>query len=74
MSADYAAAAGDQLLRGVLKHRRASPAKPEFGAQLEIFGGDLLAEARAAAGDEDALTLEETFLEHARFPGGKPAF
>jgi hypothetical protein len=68
------AAAGDQLLRGVLQHCRASPAKPELGAELEVLGGDLLAEARAAAGDEDALTLEQAFLEHARFLGGKPAF
>src|SRR5207237_9165905 len=60
-------AAGDQLLRGALQHRPAPPAKPELGAEFEVFGSDLLAQARAAAGDEDALTLEQAFLEHARF-------
>src|SRR2546425_6389121 len=74
MSAHDAAAAGDQLLRGALKHRPAPPAKPDLGAEFEVFGGDLLAQARAAAGDEDAFTLEEIFPEHASFPGGKPAF
>jgi len=67
MSAHDAAAPGDQLLRGVLQHRPAPAAKPELGAQIEVLGGDLLAEARAAAGDEDALTLEQALLEHARF-------
>src|SRR5207248_4459346 len=40
--------------------------EPELGAELEILGSDLFAEAGAAAGDEDALTLEQVFLEHSR--------
>src|SRR5437660_456466 len=66
MGAHDAATAAEELLRGALQHRPASPAEPQLGAQIEVFGGDLLAEAGAAAGDEDALTLEETFLEHGR--------
>src|ERR1700694_3113799 len=66
MSAHDAAMACNQLPGGVVQHAAAPAAEPELRAQLEVAGGDLLAEACAAAGNEDALTLEQTFLEHGR--------
>src|SRR2546422_11663545 len=55
-----------QFLCGVLEHAAAAAGEPDVSAELEVPGGDLLAEAGAAAGDKDALTLEKVFLEHAR--------
>src|ERR1700757_4525609 len=39
-----------QLLGGVLEHAAAAAGEPEFRAELEVPGGDLFAEAGAAAG------------------------
>src|SRR5688572_31415074 len=47
------------IFRGFLQHAAAAAADPELGAQLDVLGGDLPAEAGAAAGDEDALTLKQ---------------
>ncbi len=72
--AHAAAVLGHQFLGGVFEHWPAAPGEPELRAELEILRGDLFAETGAAAGDEDALTLEEVFLEHARSAGGERAF
>src|SRR5262249_36674464 len=53
-----------QLARGFLQRVLPAPADVDLGAQLEVPRRHLAAEARAAAGDEDALALENVFLEH----------
>src|SRR4029079_15228942 len=62
LGADAAA----ELLGGLLQHRSAAAGDPDLGAERNVFRGDFLAQAGAAAGDEDALTLEKAFPEHVR--------
>src|SRR6185436_18563721 len=60
-------------LRRLLEHAAAAATDPELGAELYVLGGDFPAQPGAAAGDEDALTFEKAFFEHAG-SRGKPAF
>jgi hypothetical protein len=53
-------------MRFTIQNRPAPAGDPDFGAKLQVAGGDLLAQAGAATRNEDALTLEDPFLEHGR--------
>src|SRR5687767_11882899 len=53
-----------ELGRGVFENAAAAAGEPDFGAELRIARGDLLAEAGAATGDEDALAGKKAVLEH----------
>ena len=74
MRAHAAAMLRCQFLRGVLEHAAAPPGEPQVGAEREIAGGDFAAEPRAAAGDENALTFEQAFLEHGALHAGERLF
>ena len=65
---DPAAVLRHQLGRGGVEHRLAAAADVELGAQLQVPGGDLAAQARAAAGDQDALALQQLAFEHEVLP------
>ena len=56
----------NELGRGLVEDRLPSAAQVEIRAQLEVLVGDLAAETGAAAGDEDALALQEIGSEHER--------
>ncbi len=66
MGADFPAVLGGKFLGTGFQNSGAPPGDPDFGAELQVLGRDLLAQAGAAAGDQDALTFEESFLEHGR--------
>src|SRR5204862_4072725 len=53
-----------ELARRVFQDTAAAPGDPQVGAEPQVAGGDLLAQAGAAARDENALTFEQAFLEH----------
>src|SRR6478672_3026813 len=54
----------NELARRVFQHATAAPGDPQVCAERQVTGGDLLAEAGAAARNENALTFEQAFLEH----------
>ena len=74
VGAHASAVPGHQFLGGLLQYRTPPAREPELRAELQVFAGDFLAEAGAAAGDEDALTFKETVLEHARSAKGERKF
>jgi hypothetical protein len=43
---------------------RPASGDPHLGAELQVPGGDFLAQAGAAARDQDALALEQPLFEH----------
>ena len=62
-----------QLGRGFVADALAAAADMDLGAELEEARGHGLAEAGAAAGDEDAPAGEKLFVEHGGFrPEGLP--
>src|SRR6185295_4485389 len=64
--ANTAAMLRHQFLRGFIEKAAAPAGDPQVGAEREVSSGDFLAEAGAAAGDQDAFAFEEAVLEHAR--------
>ena len=59
---------GHDLLGGLLQHAAAPAADHAVGAQLDELLHHDPAEARAAAGDEEALSLEQIGPEHRTAP------
>ena len=55
---------GHDLTGGFLQHVAAAAADVDIGAELPEGLGHLLAEAGAAAGNEDALSGHQAVLEH----------
>mgnify|MGYP001114608555 CR=1 FL=1 len=67
VTGDAAAMEIHQLGRGLVAHDLAPAADVHFGAELEEARRHRLAEARAAAGHEDAPSSQKIFLEHGCF-------
>ena len=59
MGSDLAAEGLHQRLGGVFEHAAAPSREPEFRAELQIAGGNLLAEAGSAAGDDREARLAQ---------------
>jgi hypothetical protein len=59
---------GNCCLQASVADRLAPPADGDVGAQAQELLGHRLAEAGAAAGDEDSLAGHQVRIEHGRAP------
>ncbi|KAF4276846.1 hypothetical protein CNMCM8686_001662 [Aspergillus fumigatus] len=74
MDVDLAAGHAPQRLGGLLQHRQAASAQMHGGAQRRQLAGHGIAQAGAAAGDQDALAQEQVGAEHGLPHGVSPWF